>query len=411
MAGEISHICLVCKKQFKSKQNLTRHMLIHSGEKPYPCANCGRAFRQAGDRRNHMRVHENDRPHQCQVCGKRFIQSTHLKVHLRQHSGERPFKCSECTKCFTKADHLRVHLRIHTGERPYQCSECGKTFRDKNTHTKHMKIHFGMKNYGCEICDLAFADKAHLVRHMKVHGSKNPYRCGYCTADFMDSSDLVNHVQEHYDKEPFQCGVCGEIFKECDTLDNHVKELHIEIPRPPLDGDMSDTARFAVAAKEVNTHQDNITMVSQQPMEAANEMVEVPTALVDNVIGVADVTSEHIMNKTTNHTEHVTHFDIPGVPVDQIPPFSEGVTYYTVSNSDVIIKDAQAGAGTTFESTNMMGYVNEVPVQTMDMLADGPVIEIADEITVQTDEITHVIEDSEDQIQVVLSDPTTGVYL
>lgn len=49
--------CDLCKKKFASKQNLTEHRFIHTGERPFRCFVCNRCFRQASQLCQHRKRH------------------------------------------------------------------------------------------------------------------------------------------------------------------------------------------------------------------------------------------------------------------------------------------------------------------------------------------------------------------
>lgn len=78
------HTCEVCGKQFAARKNLTRHLMIHTGELPYKCEFCERAFRQAGDLKDHIRCHTKEKPYMCNGCGMRFRNISMLHIHRKK---------------------------------------------------------------------------------------------------------------------------------------------------------------------------------------------------------------------------------------------------------------------------------------------------------------------------------------
>ncbi|XP_041093451.1 zinc finger and BTB domain-containing protein 45 [Polyodon spathula] len=107
--SETSFDCTHCGKSLRSRKNYSKHMFIHSGQKPHQCSICWRSFSLRDYLLKHMVVHTGVRAFQCAVCSKRFTQKSSLNVHMRTHRAERSFPCTLCDRHFSHRTLLERH--------------------------------------------------------------------------------------------------------------------------------------------------------------------------------------------------------------------------------------------------------------------------------------------------------------
>lgn len=124
--------CPVCKKFFKGNRDLTRHSIIHTGDKPFKCDLCGNAFSRKDNLESHIRTHTREKPYQCDICFNFFAHKSSLNTHRYRHDEDRPFKCELCDKGFFRNYHLSLHMESH--------KESHKEKKDKEKKKKNHKL-------------------------------------------------------------------------------------------------------------------------------------------------------------------------------------------------------------------------------------------------------------------------------
>lgn len=133
--------CNVCEKKFSSNFSLTRHLLLHTGERPFVCPVCDFGFIQKSDLSRHVAIHSDAADFKCNICPKTFKTKKNLQCHQRSHSKLRPFKCQICPKDFKHRRLLNYHNTLHAQNSLFECDQCGKFFKAKKTMAIHQKEH------------------------------------------------------------------------------------------------------------------------------------------------------------------------------------------------------------------------------------------------------------------------------
>nr|XP_033814391.1 zinc finger and BTB domain-containing protein 38 isoform X3 [Geotrypetes seraphini] len=88
--GQVSYICVVCKRSYVTLSSLRRHANVHSWRKTYPCHYCNKVFALAEYRTKHEIWHTGERRYQCIFCLETFMTYYILKNHQKSFHGIDP---------------------------------------------------------------------------------------------------------------------------------------------------------------------------------------------------------------------------------------------------------------------------------------------------------------------------------
>ena len=169
-----SHICKICDKNFTKQFSLNRHMQLHTGEKAHKCSICRKAFIQKTDMERHETTHSDTLNFLCTAegCGKKFKTKKNLTCHVMTHSKERPYKCQHCDKDFKIKRLWRFHEGLHKDTKPFNCDICGKGFPAKPYIKSHLKTHIDEKPFVCKFCKFSFKRRYDLNFHIRNQHQK-----------------------------------------------------------------------------------------------------------------------------------------------------------------------------------------------------------------------------------------------
>ncbi|XP_047039368.1 zinc finger protein 397-like isoform X1 [Helicoverpa zea] len=156
---KLSYMCSICDKSFQTSQKRMQHFEEVHNRTPLnlTCKVCSKKFELHKSLYAHMRAdHLNlnkERKYGCDVCGTMFKSRNCLSLHMVVHSGEKNYECEICHKKYGRRKTLTEHLRIHMNDRRFACRACSQAFVQKCSLKNHIRVHHSDMDYEQLIVD------------------------------------------------------------------------------------------------------------------------------------------------------------------------------------------------------------------------------------------------------------------
>uniref|UniRef100_A0A3P8UJ74 Zinc finger protein 335 n=1 Tax=Cynoglossus semilaevis TaxID=244447 RepID=A0A3P8UJ74_CYNSE len=97
--------CRICMESFQGRSDMENHKRAHIDPNTFKCPDCdytSTSWPEVQDLRRHMMTHTNEKPFSCKLCGQRFNRNGHLKFHMeRLHNQENPTRKRTATAAQT----------------------------------------------------------------------------------------------------------------------------------------------------------------------------------------------------------------------------------------------------------------------------------------------------------------------
>lgn len=321
--------CLICLATFTSRNNMKRHIRLHTGVKPYSCHQCSESFSRNDDYKRHILRHGFHK-FRCVVCNAEFSERNIIKTHmLKQHGCTTFMICQQCGECFDDAHAFQLHKKTHSELQHHQCSLCYFTSANTLMHNKHMLTHRKPpKKYFCTHCEISFTDPFTYTIHLEKYKEDQlmtSYECCFCDTKLPNFDDFKSHEQLHVLPKQYACSVCSKQFPYPSYLRDHM---------------LAHLQTSGAISSLLSDENDNI-----------NADTHTKTSNISDIVSVNDAT-----NSVMNVEEH-NSTDMDNMHDDHI---NDSVDKESPSSSEYWCTECHQGFGTELELQNHIANLHEI---------------------------------------------------
>ncbi|CAG4974598.1 unnamed protein product [Colias eurytheme] len=191
--------CEICGKMFRDNTSRNVHVrVVHKQSYAVQCDVCGIYLSNKYNLMQHLRTHVDYRPYKCDFgdCKKAFKDKSTLKKHVILHYPSKHYECHICGRRFSRLSRFNRHSRQHEVKvKSVVCDYCGVGFYNKKYLTNHItKKHLFKQKYICDLCNFFTYNKPSIVMHIKHgHDSETDRECKICHKTYKRHIYLKSH--------------------------------------------------------------------------------------------------------------------------------------------------------------------------------------------------------------------------
>ncbi|CAH2008020.1 unnamed protein product [Acanthoscelides obtectus] len=240
------HECTQCEYKTAFAYDLARHITKHTGAKNM-CTKCDASFTSKQWLDNHILQKHPEftasvsrKIYECTDCEYKSLHKQQLTMHMVKHTGAK-LTCTKCDASFISNQSLDNHVLHKHPEfadsvscKIHKCTHCEFKTTHSGNLASHIKKHTGTK-LTCTKCDASFTFKRTLDNHILQNHSEftdsvsfKVHECTYCEYKTTHAQNLDRHIIKHTGAK-ITCTKCDASFTFKRSLDNHILRTHSEL--------------------------------------------------------------------------------------------------------------------------------------------------------------------------------------
>ncbi|XP_056632942.1 PR domain zinc finger protein 15-like isoform X1 [Diorhabda sublineata] len=194
--------CPICNKILGSYKTYRKHTKIHEGCS-YKCDICDRIFMRSDNLKVHKEsVHFAAGKETCEICKKSFKTKNLLKKHIKLHDSTAEVKCQYCPLKYKQLKYLKQHIKNQhnvnkvtqsatlNNDKQYACPKCGKKMKLESSVKRHLEVFHGESKM-----EYKYLKKEKRTEHKKVSISIMPFSCPKCDKKMKHEYSIKRHIE------------------------------------------------------------------------------------------------------------------------------------------------------------------------------------------------------------------------
>lgn len=204
-------VCNNCKKEFKNSRCYKNHIINNKCKIQYYCPKCNKKFTNEKYYISHINkcnyIKKNKVIYTCSLCKLNFNSKGELTKHQSNHIKNGDCKCIKCNKLFKKFYAYDNHVNTcnYDINNPYKCSFCNKGFKTHYELGGHVNAchsnNYGLKYFTCPICNKKMycnngSYKFHINMHNESYKQDHIEKTKAAINEFYNDAEKSKKVRE-----------------------------------------------------------------------------------------------------------------------------------------------------------------------------------------------------------------------